>query len=32
MHFHLGWLRPSQGFGHRGFYTGDGHYGHIGHW
>jgi hypothetical protein len=31
MHFHLGWSRPAQGFGHGGYYAGDGSYGHIGH-
>jgi hypothetical protein len=31
MHFHPGWLGPAQGFGHGGYYTKDGYYGHIGH-
>jgi hypothetical protein len=31
MHFHLGWSRPTQGFGHRGYYAGDGRYRHVGH-
>jgi hypothetical protein len=31
MHFHVGWSGPPQGFGHGGYYTGDGCYRHIGH-
>jgi hypothetical protein len=31
MHFHPGWLGPSEGFGHGGYYAGDGHYGSISH-
>jgi hypothetical protein len=31
MHFHVGWLGPTQGFGHGGYYTGDGCYGYVGH-
>jgi hypothetical protein len=31
IHFHPGWSEPTQGFGHRGYYTGDGRYGHLGH-
>jgi hypothetical protein len=30
MHFHLGWSRPDEGFGHRGYYIGDGRYGSVG--
>jgi hypothetical protein len=29
MHFHLGWSGPIDGFGHGGYYAGDGHYGHV---
>jgi hypothetical protein len=29
MPFHLGWLAPIEGFGYRGYYIGDGHYGHV---
>jgi hypothetical protein len=31
MHFHPGWSGPAQGFSHRGYYTGDGWYEHIGY-
>jgi hypothetical protein len=31
MHFHPGWLGPTQGFGHGGYYARDGRYGHVGH-
>jgi hypothetical protein len=31
MHFHLGWLGPTQGFDQGGYYIGDGRYRHIGH-
>jgi hypothetical protein len=30
-HFHPGWSRPTQGFGHGGYYAGDGRYEHVGH-
>jgi hypothetical protein len=30
MHFYSGWSGPTQGFGHGGYYAGDGCYGHIG--
>jgi hypothetical protein len=31
LHFHLGWSGLAEGFGHRGYYTGDGRYGSVGH-
>jgi hypothetical protein len=31
MHFHSGWLGPTQCFGHEGYYAGDDRYRHIGH-
>jgi hypothetical protein len=31
MHFHPGWSGPSEGFGHGGYYTGDGCYMSVGH-
>jgi hypothetical protein len=31
MHFNLGWLGPAQGFGHGGYYVGEGCYRHISH-
>jgi hypothetical protein len=31
MHFHPGWSGHVEGFGHRGYYTGDGHYGSVAH-
>jgi hypothetical protein len=31
MHFHPEWSGPVEGFGHRGYYTGDSHYGSDGH-
>jgi hypothetical protein len=31
MHFHPGWLGPAEGFGHEGYYTGDGRYGSVSH-
>jgi hypothetical protein len=31
MHFHSRWSRPTQGFGHGGYYIGDGRYRHVGH-
>jgi hypothetical protein len=30
MHFHLGWSGQDEGFGHRGYYIGDGRYGSVG--
>jgi hypothetical protein len=30
LHFHPGWPRPLGGFGHGGYYVGDGHYRNIG--
>jgi hypothetical protein len=30
-HFHPRWSGPVEGFGHGGYYTGDGYYGSIGH-
>jgi hypothetical protein len=31
MHFYPGWSRPTQGFGHRGYYTRDSRYESVGH-
>jgi hypothetical protein len=31
MHLHPGWSRPAEGFVHRGYYVGDGHYRYVGH-
>jgi hypothetical protein len=31
MHFHPGWSRPVEGFGHGGYYTRDDHYGSVSH-
>jgi hypothetical protein len=31
MHFHPRWSGPTHGFSHIGYYTGDSHYGHVGH-
>jgi hypothetical protein len=31
MHFHLGWSRLTEGVGHEGYYTGDGHYRYVDH-
>jgi hypothetical protein len=31
MHFHLGWLGPSKGFGQGGYYARDDRYGSVGH-
>jgi hypothetical protein len=31
MYFHLGWSGPVEGFGHGGYYIGDGRYGYISH-
>jgi hypothetical protein len=31
MHFYPGWSGPSEGFGHRGYYVGDGCYRRVGH-
>jgi hypothetical protein len=31
MHFHPGWSRPTQGFGHGGYYAGDDRYKHVDH-
>jgi hypothetical protein len=30
MHFHLGWSGPAEGFGHGGYYAGDGRYRSVG--
>jgi hypothetical protein len=31
MHFYPGWLGPTEGFIHRGYYAGDGRYRYVGH-
>jgi hypothetical protein len=31
MHFYSEWSGPTEGFGHGGYYAGDGHYGYVGH-
>jgi hypothetical protein len=31
MHFNPGWAGPTEGFGHGGYYVGDGRYGSVGH-
>jgi hypothetical protein len=31
MHFHPGWSGPTEGFGYRGYYTGDDNYRYVGH-
>jgi hypothetical protein len=31
MHFHPGWLGPTQDCGHGGYYAGDDRYGYVGH-
>jgi hypothetical protein len=31
LHFHPGWSGLAEGFGHRGYYTGDGRYRSVGH-
>jgi hypothetical protein len=31
MPFHQGWSGPDEGFVYRGYYVGDGRYGHVGH-
>jgi hypothetical protein len=31
MHIHPGWSGPTEGFGHGGYYVGDGCYRYIGH-
>jgi hypothetical protein len=31
MHFHPRWSEPTEGFGHGGYYIGDGHYGYVSH-
>jgi hypothetical protein len=31
MHFHSGWSRPAEGVDHRGYYSGEGHYGSVDH-
>jgi hypothetical protein len=31
MHFHPGWSGPAEGFGHGGYYTGDGCYEYVDH-
>jgi hypothetical protein len=30
MYFHLGWLGPTEGFGHGGYYAGDSWYESVG--
>jgi hypothetical protein len=31
MHFHPGWIAPTEGFDHRSYYIGDDCYGYVGH-